>query len=64
MLYYCNDSVMGSCSEIMDDSGFPVDTRQSSKVTGNICIDVKGRWTVTGACVPYNLGGSATNTKL
>ena len=22
--------------------------------------DVKGRWTVTGACGPYNLGGSAT----
>ena len=21
---------------------------------------VKGRWTVTGACGPYNLGGSAT----
>ena len=23
-------------------------------------MDVKGRWTVTGACGPYNLGGSAT----
>ena len=22
-------------------------------------MDVKGRWTVTGACGPYNLGGSA-----
>ena len=44
----------------MDDSGFSEDTRQSSKVTGNICIVVKGRWTVTGACGPYNLGGSAT----
>ena len=21
---------------------------------------IKGRWTVTGACGPYNLGGSAT----
>ena len=50
---------MGSYSEIMDDSGFPEDTRQSSLVTGNICIDVKGRRTVTGACGPYNLGGSA-----
>jgi len=44
----------------VDDSGFPEDTRQSSYDTGNICIDVKGRWTVTGACGPYNLGGSAT----
>ena len=25
-----------------------------------MCMDVKGRWTVTGACGPYNLGGSAT----
>ena len=24
-------------------------------------MDVKGRWTVTSACGPYNLGGSATN---
>ena len=23
-------------------------------------MGVKGRWTVTGACGPYNLGGSAT----
>ena len=30
------------------------------KLPGNICIGVKGRWTVTGACGPYNLGGSAT----
>ena len=43
----------------MDDSGFSEDTRQSSKVTGNICIVVKGRRTVTRACGPYNLGGSA-----
>ena len=26
-------------------------------------MDVKGRWTVTGACGPYNLGGSATTGK-
>ena len=25
-----------------------------------MCIDVNGRWTVIGACRPYNLGGSAT----
>ena len=43
----------------MNDSGFPEDTRQSSEVTGNICIVVRGLWTVTGACGPYNLGGSA-----
>ena len=43
----------------MDDSGFSEDTRQSSYVTGNICIVVRGHWTVTGACGPYNLGGSA-----
>ena len=43
----------------MDDSGFSDDTRQSSKVTGNICIVVKGHRTVIGACGPYNLGGSA-----
>jgi len=23
-------------------------------------MDVKGRWIVTGACGPYNLGGSTT----
>ena len=23
-------------------------------------MGVKGRWTATGACGPYNLGGSAT----
>ena len=33
---------------------------RSAGACGNICIDVKGRWTVTGACGPYNLGGSAT----
>ena len=44
----------------MDDSGFPEDTRQSFYVHGNICINVKGHRTVTGACGPYNLGGSAT----
>ena len=43
----------------MDDLGFSEDTRQSSKVTGNICKVVKGRRTVTGACGPYNLGDSA-----
>ena len=26
---------------------------------GNICINVKGHRTVTGACGPYNLEGSA-----
>ena len=26
----------------------------------NICIVVRGHWTVTSACGPYNLGGSAT----
>ena len=31
-----------------------------NSVTGNICIVVKGRRTVTGVCGPYNLGGSAT----
>ena len=31
----------------------------SRKVTRNICIVVKGRWTVTSACGSYNLGGSA-----
>jgi len=25
-------------------------------------MGVKGRWTVTGACGPYNLGGSTTPT--
>ena len=44
----------------IDDSGFSEDTRQSSEVTGNVCIDVKGHWTLTGACGPYNLGGSTT----
>ena len=51
---------MGSCSEIVDDSGFSEDTQQSSKVTRNIYIVVKGRRTVTSVCGPYNLGGSAT----
>ena len=27
---------------------------------GNICIVVRGHWTMTGACGPYNLGGSTT----
>ena len=27
---------------------------------GNVCINVKGHRTATGACGPYNLGGSAT----
>ena len=44
----------------MDDSGFSEDTRQSSKVMENICIVVKGRRTMIGACGPYNLGGSVT----
>ena len=32
----------------------------NSAVNCYFCVDVKGRWTVTGACGPYNLGGSAT----
>ena len=51
---------MGSCSENHGWFGFPEETRQASLVAENICIVIRDHWTVTGACGPYNLGGSAT----
>jgi hypothetical protein len=44
----------------MDDSGFSEGTRQTTRLSGSHVQQSKVIRTMTGACGPYNLGGSAT----
>jgi hypothetical protein len=44
----------------VDDSGFPEDTRQTIGLSGFHVQKSEVFGTMTGACGPYNLGGSTT----